>query len=210
MLNFRPIVASLLVLLGVAGTAAEPDTKPVDLLKMINLNRHVVKGRFVAHRRALVSDASQTCMLQVPYIPPEEYDIELDAERLRGTDNIQIAAPIGGNQPALVIDAMGSTISGIWRLDGQYGERNEATFRGHVFPDTGSITVVFRVRRDGVTVIADGKTIIAWKGKPERLSFNSFQEFPDKRTIGLGTVNTCFRISRMELTPVTGEGERLK
>ena len=213
MSKFRPCAALLLALLmtvSVTVRAAEPDAKPVDLLKMINLNRHIVKGRFAAQRRALVSDASQWCMLQLPYVPPEEFDLEIDIERLKGGDAFGLAVPIGRNQPGIIIDAFGGTISGISRLDGSGCDRNAATFRGHVFPDTGGITVVYRVRRDGVTVIAAGKKIIEWKGEPERLSFDNVFEFPDKRTIGLYSNSTTYRVSRMELTPVTGEGERLK
>ena len=210
MSNFRPIVASLLVLLCATGTAAEPADKPVDLLKMIDLKRHVVQGRFAVRGGVLLSDASQQCMLQLPYIPPEEFDIELDAERLKGGDCLGLAVPTGRSQPGIIIDGLSSTFSGINRLDGKDGQGNEATFRGHVFPDRGGIKVVYRVRRNSITVIVDDKTIIDWKGNPERLSFDSYREFPDKRTIGITTVNTCFRISRMELKPVTGEGERLK
>ena len=187
-----------------------PADQPIDLLKLLNLNRDTVQGRWAAHRRALVSDASQLCVIQVPYLPPEEYDLEIDAERLRGSECFRVIVPVGQSQPSITLDAWGGAISGLERIDGNYVREGEASFRGHVFPDAGDITIIVRVRRKGVSVVVDGKSIVDWKGDPTRLSLHPGMELPHKKALGLGTHYTTYRITRMELTPITGEGERLK
>ncbi len=213
----RRFVLSLLALLTVAvavpngAPSAEKAAKPVDLLKSLNLRRDVVQGRWGAQQRAWVSDTSGTCVIQVPYLPPEEYDIEIDAERLKGNEAFAVVLPIGRNQPSVIFDGRGRTVSGLNRLDGKDEGENESAFRGRVFSDSGIVKIVCQVRRSHIKVVADGKTIVDWKGDMRRLSlFPLVAELPHKGAVGLWTWGTSYRITRMELTPVTGEGEVLK
>lgn len=209
-IGLSAVLLTALTVLTRLARAADPDSKPVDLLKLVNPRQHVVKGRWLAVRRTLLTDASRHCILQVPYLPLEEYDLSFDAERLRDVNDLQIALPIGRNQPTLVLDGRGGKVSGVSTLDGKGADGNETTHRGRVFPDTGAVTIVCRVRKDGLKVTADGKTVIDWTGDVSRFAHPRDWELPNKRAIGLGRFEACFSFSRIELMPVTGKGELLK
>jgi hypothetical protein len=211
----------LALLLGASAALAAggaPDDKPtpsrkrpVDLLPLAGTGGHLVKGKWVVVKKALVSaPADQGALVQIPYEPPEEYDLELTAERVKGTDSLGIVLPLGRNQPCVVLDALNATVSGINRIEGKYLDQNGTGRKGKVFPDSGTVDIRCEVRARSIGVWADGVELLKWEGNPRNLSFDPSFELPDKKTIGLGAYNSSFRVTKLVLTPVTGEGRRIK
>ena len=104
--------------------------------------------------------------IQVPYRPPEEYDLTVVAERVRGTEILVIGLVVGGKQAMVLLDGWGGGVSGLERIDGKVSQDNETTHRGWRFTNGRPTTVVCKVRRGGVSVTCDGDNIIDWKGTP--------------------------------------------
>lgn len=205
--------ACLTVLAAVPLLAADPEEarEPVDLLKIVAPLRHTVHGRWAVYQRSIVSATKDVCAVQLPYEPPEEYDLEIEAERLKGTDALIVVLPIGRNQPSVVLDGGAGTVGGIERVDGNNYQRNETTYRTRVFPDAGAATVLCKVRTNGIVVTVDGKKeLIRWSGNPDRLAFSPGWELPNKRAVGIASFRTSYRVTKVSLTPVTGEGKRLR
>jgi serine/threonine protein kinase len=71
--------------------------KAIDLLKLINVNKHARLGEWRFDNETLVippeNDDSRPDRLQVPFTPPEAYELEVDVNRLRG--NISQTLVIG-------------------------------------------------------------------------------------------------------------------
>jgi len=72
--------------------------KTVDLLMLIDANRDAIAGKWSSKGKTLVSPPNQLDRLQIPYIPPDEYDLLVVVERKEGNDTISIVPPwvIGG------------------------------------------------------------------------------------------------------------------
>lgn len=191
-------------------TDSKKKAKPIDLLKMIDPVRHSIGGKWAFQKLVLISDSEGVCKLMIPYQPPAEYDLEIVARRLRGKDGIGISVPIEKSQPCVMLDGFAMTVSGISRVDSKPFDQNDTASNQRVFPDAGDATVVCRVRQNAIEVTTDGKTIIEWKGDSKRLSFHTDLEVPNKTVLALGTWHTSFAISKLTLTPVTGEGKKLK
>jgi hypothetical protein len=88
-------------------------------------------------------------------------------------------------------------------LDGRWVHQNEATSAGGVLKTGRPCTLVFSVRDRGVTVTADGKQVIRWRGDFNRLSTNATVP-GDSDLLSILTYSS-FAISRIELTPISSE-----
>jgi hypothetical protein len=62
--------------------------------------------------------------------------------------------------------------------------------------------LVYTVRRNGVEVTLDGRTVIDWHGDPKRLSMNEGWKIPDPARLSLNTFKTVCRISKIEMAPL--------
>lgn len=188
----------------------KPKVKPVDLLKFIDPAKHAVKSKWLLQRGKLVSDAEPIGRIMVPYEPPEEYDLEIVAQRLNGKEGMAISIPYGKNYPSLCLDAYASTVSGISLCDGKDCQSNKTRWEGRVFPDFGEATIICRIRQGRIQIAVDDKVIVDWRGEANDLSLLAWAEVPNKKVLSIGTWHSSFVISKFSLTPVTGTGKFAK
>jgi serine/threonine protein kinase len=192
------------------GKSQAPPTATIDLLSMIDIRRDTTRGRWQRIKSSLVSVPGQYDVIQLPYRPPDEYKMEITAERIKEGDDLQIGVVRGQTECVVVLDGWGGQVSGISWVDGQFGNGNETTYRGRVFTDTGPTHLVITVRRQHIQVAADGRSIIDWRGNENRLSM---RERIRQRELGTerGALflavydgGASYRIGEVKLTPLSG------
>jgi hypothetical protein len=190
---------------------ALPEDKSVDLLSLIDIRRHVVQGRWTKKKTSLLSVSDEYSLLQIPYRPPPEYTLEIKAARTsRSRSDIQFGIVAGKNRCHIVVDGWAGQISGISYIDGRGAADNATTYRGRVFPDTGTALIVIDVRNEHITVDADGKRIIDWIGSFDSLSMAPDHQL-DRRALFLAIQRgASYRIDSMKLIPHAGEGMRIR
>jgi hypothetical protein len=184
----------------------------LDLLALIDPKQDAVSGEFKSDRLVLtIPSAGNSPRIQIPYAPPPEYDLSFVAERKEGTNSLNIGLVFGAAQCMLIIDGTeaGDT-SGLEMIDGKNFAVNETTSKGRLLPVDKPKSVVCAIRKDGVTVTVDGKKAVTWKGEAKRLSVFSSWQVPNKDILFLGSSGVRFQISRMILTPISGQGKRLR
>jgi formylglycine-generating enzyme required for sulfatase activity len=143
--------------------------------------------------------------LQVPYEPPAEYELEVEARRIEGTDALGIGLVGSGRQFFVVLDAHGGNVSGLEALDGQGANSNPTKHLGVLLPPQQSVSISCVVHSKGVRVMCAGKTIIDWKGTHDRLSLGEGWAVPNKAQLFLATCGSSFNISKLVLRPL-GKG----
>ncbi len=156
-----------------ANEAPKPSAPPVasiDLLSMIDVRRDTTRGQWKRLNSSLVSVAGQYDVIQVPGHPPEEYQLEIMAERIEGKNDLQIGVVCGQSQAVIVVDGWGGQISGVSWLDGRFANGNDTTHDGPVFVDVGPTRLVVTVRKNQIQLTANGQSIINWRGEDNRLS----------------------------------------
>lgn len=183
---------------------------PVDLLKMIDPEKDSVKGKWKLVAGALLSptpELGQGTILQVPYEPPEEYDLTVVLERKAGTNYLAIAMPCGKTRFAVVMDAWPQEggIYGLEKVDGQAVKSNETGKKGILAPLNKPITVVCMIRRGSITITVEGKTIVDWKNTFDRLSLPR-SEGP----LFFEAWDSSMRVSKISLVPFGTDGKRLR
>jgi hypothetical protein len=184
----------------------------VDLLKLIDVERAPSIGLFTREGKALITPKIPNARIQIPYIPPEEYRIAMRVERMGGMDSLVVYLVVQGRQCRVVFDGWtgsGIATSAIDLVDGRGGIQNETRTPGKILEQGVPAEIVITVRRGLVITEVNGKTIITFKGKPERLSLHPAEFLPNPDTLRVGSWDAVHRITKMELTPLRGRGRKI-
>jgi hypothetical protein len=189
----------------------EPDQNGViDLLKLIDVNKNAVKGKWTMVDGALISPADQYSHLQIPCDVPTEYRLTITATPIRDGNppNELFVRLIGDGRPLdAMVDGFNGKLSGLGSIDGKFASGNETTFQGSVFTIGRASKVVYTVRRKRVTIVADGKEIIHWRADFRRVTSVWRDWFsPNPKRLLVGT-HRPYKISELTLREIKAEAE---
>jgi len=184
----------------------------VDLLKMIDPRQDAVAGAWTFKDRKLVTPARPFDRIQIPYVPPDEYDITVVAERLGGSNSLNLGLAVGDAQFMVILDAAikGEFLSGLDLVDGKSFYDNATKIGGALFANGKPSKVVCSVRKTRVTVSVDGKKVIDWEADYKRLSLYPSWKTQNKNLLLLGSWSSVVHIHQLELRPVSGRGKALR
>jgi len=198
--------------LGPAPTSgAGPAAGSVDLLKGVNPAKDAVLGDWTCDGKTLTcTRRTINARIQIPYIPPDEYDLTMVVERKEGMEALGIGFARGSTQWIIAIDGWGAGATGISTVDGRMGDGNETTHRGQVLTNGKVSTLVCTVRKDGVTMTADGKKITEYKGSFDRLGNLGNLTMPNAKSLYVVSYDSVYVITKYTLTPVSGQGKPLR
>lgn len=198
---------------GARGGAASPMPKgAIDLLALIDPQKDSIKGDWTSDGQGLICSAGDHIRLQVPYSPPDEYDLIMTVTRREGADGLLVGLVKGNAQWAVTLDtqASGTFKSGFESIDGQGPSGNPSTYTGPVFANGTETVLECRVRKIGVTVMANGKSIIDWRGNYNRLSLPDGWKVKSSNALFLAAWGSRYQFSRITLIPVSGQGKKLR
>jgi len=179
---------------------------PVDLLRLIDPAKDTVSGTWSFSGNVLVTPPGG--MLQIPYSPPAEYDLMVVAEK-KDVALFCIGLVASGNPFSVLLDHQGSTASCIGLFGAGVAGEPSTFFKGEAFSRTTASTVVCSVRKASVTVLVDKKKIVEYKGDCSKLPLDPGYRIPDPKALGVGS-NSPYNILKIVLTPVSGQGRRLR
>lgn len=184
-----------------------------DLLHLIDPAKDAIVGEWELDGAGLVSSVTQWARIQIPYLPPDEYDLTLVAERKEGHDALAIGLTYKDVNFALWIDGFPNKngLSGLDLLEGSLIEVNPASVQGiHVVNDK-PLTIGISVRKRGVTVMLNDRPLLQWRGEYSKLSPSPVWTARDPRIpLFVGADSSRVRFSKIVLTPVSGQGKRLR
>ena len=187
-----------------------PPVRPsVDLLKLIDPDRDAIHGHWQKQDGKLISPRVQMARIQIPYMPPEEYDLHVvvESEELKGSLNLGLVA--GGSRVLAVIDGWTpNTQSMLGSIDDL--AEGEAHHKGPTLSAGRTNTVVCSVRKTRLSVKVNGKVILDWQADYSRCHLEPYWATPNPNALVLAEFNEIFIISKVSLVPVTGEGKILR
>lgn len=183
----------------------------LDLLPLIDLKKDIVNGNWRMEGKALVGATGDRPRVLIPYYPPDEYDVTAVAERVTGESTFGFGLSRGTSQWTVLFDTGAAGYqTGLDALDGKAAWENETSVKGRLVPSGKAMTYDLRVRRTGVTVLLDGKSIIEWQGDYNRLTVNQRWNVPDKKALFLCANGAEMRYTKLVLVPITGQGKRAR
>lgn len=185
--------------------ALELPGAPVDLLKKIDLAFDAVAGDWKLNREGLISPAAVDARLQIPYAPPDDYELHVRASRREKSDALTVGLVVGGRQTALVVDGWGGKVSGLQLVDGKWADANSTRHDGVIFTDQRPCELVITVHPNSVWVTNGRQTLVDWHGDPEQLAVEGGGTVPDALALFMHSWYSSFVISKLELRPLPPE-----
>jgi hypothetical protein len=184
----------------------------IDLLALTDVTKHAVSGQWVRADERLESPKQYGARIELPYQPPEEYELTVVAEPLDEPNGL-ILGQRSGNRRFLVLvgfaQAEGDPASALENIDGLNVNRNATTLRANLLKQNRPFQVICTVRKQSVVVRCDGQEIIHWKGDPERLSLSDYWKTPRDEVMFIGAYDCRYRFHRISLAPISGTGKTL-
>ncbi len=178
----------------------------VNLLETINPQRDKRDGEWQMENKMLVGQFTDQARLEIPYTPPDEYDIRIVFRRRSGNDTVGLILAKGDRQFAWMMGSLKNTIFGFDSVRGAYVLENATTRRVARCFDNSLHSSVVQVRRDGVAAYLDGKPITQWKTDYSDMSLFEGWVLRNKRSPGLTLYNSTVEFHRVEVLEVTGKG----
>jgi hypothetical protein len=184
----------------------------IDLLRLIDPAKDSVVTTWTMDNGVLRSGMNFRSRLQVPYQPPEEYDLTMVFTTTGDGNPLFIGLVAGGTQCHIFVDGWNKT--GIDNID----KKGTPLSQGTNFLNYGKgedtygkdNTVVVQVRKKGITLTVNGKNAFTWEGPLSRLSPNPEWSVPNPQALYLGAWDRPLAIRKYALTPVSGQGHRLR
>lgn len=185
---------------------------PVNLLRQIDPVRDAVQGKWSVENGELVCQPGDAVRLQIPYVPPDEYDLRIVAERRAGNRGVALGMARGSTQWGAGFDyfPQDGYRSGLLLLDGVEIPKGPHSVSGPVLDAGRRYEFLLQVRKTGVRVAVDGKAMIDWEGPFTRLGLPPNMKLPQPDTLWLASWGNRVHFSRIELTPIGGKGRRIR
>jgi hypothetical protein len=189
--------------------SVQASAQGTDLLDLIEAPKDAVAGVWGFQDRALITSGVAWGRLQVPCLPPEEYDLALRVTRKRGVSSFHVGLVQDGHQGMIVFDGEDGRTSWISLSTGSETD-NETLTPGKVLKWNRETRLVISVRKDRIAVAADGKPVLEWKGNGSRHAFPAGWNVPQAKALFLGSSDSVFRIDEATLIPVAGAARLLR
>jgi hypothetical protein len=189
---------------GADDSPAASSLDAADLLGTIDPAKNSLNGTWTLQGTALTSPATvNAAQITTSTSLPRKYRLKLVAERVGGTDtSLCIGFPMGAQTGMVAFDGWGIPATALSLVDGRTGDNNATTHRGRVLK-AGKNEIVLTVEEDRVRIEVNGGQVVDWKGNPGRLSLDTrFWKAPPAGRAFLGTWQTAFRISQMQVEPL--------
>lgn len=181
-----------------APTKTESSTESAEKLSgLIDVNRHAVRGEWKLRGDSLVSPRTAKARIEMPATLPQEYDFEFSATRVSGSGELVVGIVREGVQSTVYIDRAGYT-SGI---DGV----KRPLFSKSLLRRSKSVRLKFAVRRDGLTVFANGREAFNSKSSSEFPPTSSQWKVRNEFGAFLGSDSSMVMIREITLKPATGK-----
>jgi serine/threonine protein kinase len=189
---------------GPAKWTKEPWKDTVELLRLVDLSKDVVSGRWSRKSDGLISEGGKPSRLQIPYRPPEEYDLRIVFARHTSNFCVNLILSQSGEPFTFVMHRDG--YFGFEKVAGEDFHKNPTTkrFDGPLHKDQ-EYTVVVEVRRSGVKTFCEGFPLSRLDSY-DTVAMNKDWKLPDPAALGLGTWDGGAEIKRLEIREVTGKG----
>jgi hypothetical protein len=191
---------------------------PVDLLGLVDLRKDAYTGLWKRDGTKLISPAKSkpvtASACRIPYIPPAEYDLKMvvswKGEPDSGAQSLDVGLIGQAGQFTITLDGWAGGIY-VNSIDGAEPWTHASAYKTRVFEADKPRTIVYQVRRGGLTITLDGKPVVKWTGDMMKVKTTVYTYIygavTDLKAFYLSSW-VSYQIDKLELTPVTGIGKK--
>lgn len=185
--------------------------RTIDLLERLDLAKATVAGKWTLKDGAYLSDMGGGTRLELPYKPPEEYDLRVDFERVEGNDCFAVVLAAAGRQFMYSMGGWANTVQGFDMVDGAYADKNKTTIRERAVLQNGKrYSFVAKVRRNGTEILLNGKSVQKFSTDYSNVGMDIRMKLRDKNVLGVASWTSVVKVHKVQVTEVSGAGTLLK
>ncbi len=185
----------------------------LNLLRLIDLKQDPY-GEWSFEGASLCSPDDKYTRVLIPYGTPDEFDLSAVVERVQGTDAVLFGFVRGTVTVAVWIDGFSNLggRSGLEMVDGTLFDKNPASVQSPLLTNGKPSTVVISVRKSAIVATIDGKGLVNFQGNFNRMAgLNvAFWKVVNWKGMYLGTCGSRYRITKLTLMPISGQGKKLR
>lgn len=176
----------------------------IDLLEKLDPKECWSQGEWLKEDGKLLSPKRFGSRIELPFSPPAEYRLTVIAEPLDSPNGLILGQRSGDHRflTLFSFDRDESIRSAIENIDGQ-NVGNETTFTGSLFRQNRLSQVIVTVRRKGVVMSVDGRTIVNWAGTPDQLSLSDYWATPNAESLFIGAYDCRYRFHQIIMEPLS-------
>lgn len=180
----------------------------INLLALVDPNKDAPSGRWTLKDGELASDGAGWARIQLPYQPPDEYDLRMTFTRVGGTSGVFIVLANSQHQFLWAMGDWNNTVFGFEVIKGDWDNKNPTTLkRGMETGKKHSCTV--KVRKDSVAVIFDEAPLIEYKTDFTDWSMDPAWSIRNNRALGVGSRDSPTVFHSIEVVEISGPGTTL-
>jgi hypothetical protein len=186
-------------------------SKAVNLLALVDPLKDSVSGTWASQDGGLGVARALYARTEIPYVPPQEYDLRVSFTRVDGTDNITQVLTHGGKAFAWTMGGAGNTVFGFETIAGVSVNGNKSTIKKSACLENGKkYTSLVQVRDGGVKAFLNGQLITEHKTDYSDMDLYADWKLRDATLLGLGSWNNSAVFHSVELVEVRGQGKALR
>jgi len=179
----------------------------VDLLALIDPKKDAFQGAWEKSGLALLSPKPVAqAGLQIPYIPPVEYDLKMTVEK-KDIHVLYLGLPLADGMIGVDID--NQSTSGGLKISDNGGKNNIVKYNACYTAIGKPATIICSVRKTSVTVAIDGKVILRYEGDLGSAKPLGDLKPPNPKALAIGSWG-AWVFTKITLIPITGQGKRTR
>ncbi|PQO25244.1 hypothetical protein C5Y96_25410 [Blastopirellula marina] len=175
----------------------------VNLISLSDPPANTVAGNWeVTSTGELHADATPGARIMLSFLPPREYDFEVQFTRNSGTQSIALHFLDGEGTATFDLDGWSENLGGIQNIDGENIRTNPTRVDNVVLENGRRYSAEIRVRRDQVQAFLDGQLLSTYEGDGSNLTLLELWTLPEK-SLGLGAYDSDTTFHQVRLRPVS-------
>lgn len=185
----------------------------IDLLSLVDVAKDHVAGQWTRTEAKLESPKAFGARVELPYQPPEEYELVVVAEPLDEPNGLILGQRSGEQRFQVLVNFAkpdAAPLSAIENIDGKNVGANASTVQRSILAKDRLSQIVCTVKKGSVVVTCDGHVLLDWRGEPKQLSLSDYWKTPHDNVLFLGAYDCRYRFHRVTLTPISGAGNSLR
>lgn len=175
----------------------------IDLISKVDPPANTVAGNWqVTPEGELHVDAGLGARIMLPFLPPREYDLEVQFTRNSGSQSIAMHFLDGEGIATFDIDGWSENLGGIQNIDGANIRTNSTRVDNVVLENGRRYTAEVRVRRNQVQAFLDGQLLTTYTGDGSNLTLLELWILPEK-SLGLGAYDSDTTFHQVRVRPIS-------
>ena len=178
----------------------------IDLLKLIDVNKHVVVGRWSRNKDGVSTEPALGSRITVPSFLDGSYEISVDFTKQTGNESVSVILPVHTTSCVFYLSGWENSVHGLGLVDetypGSWRENYELAKKFLIVNNQRyRLDISVNIQKDTVTIDTqlDRKPLYSWQGKIDRLSISSSTTMPNRNSLGLGASQGRCTFHRVEL-----------